>query len=131
MEQKYIPCNHCTYKLVSIAYKRAPWFRLFRETLRFGMRWLVRLHHIDLDNYIIRTPGCESCIRFYKTELFEKSFLFRRLHNLLNPVFNKIIARLVTNDERKQAKIYADAASEGKLTDKETEEWMRDLKPGL
>ena len=96
MEQKYLPCNHCTYKLVSIAYKRTPWFRLFREPLRFGMRWLVLVHRIDTNEFIIRTPGCKNCIRFYKTELFEKSPLFRRLHNLLNPVVNKIIAKIAS-----------------------------------
>jgi hypothetical protein len=129
--QEYAVCNHCTYKLVAIAYKRAPWFRLFREPLKLGMKWLVWVHSIDAREYRVRTPGCYQCIRFYKTALFKKSRSFRWLHDRVNPVFNKLIARIVTSDERKRAKTYADAASQGKLTQGEVEEWMKDLKASL
>ena len=100
---------------MSIAYQRAPWFRLFREPLVMGMRWLAWIHRVDARDYQVRTPGCYQCIRFYKTALFGKSASFRWLHNRFNPIFNKLIARIVTDEERKQAKVYADAASEGEL----------------
>jgi hypothetical protein len=130
-DQKYAVCNHCTYKLVTIAYKRAPWFRLFREPLKLGMRWLVWVHHIDAKEYLVRTPGCYQCIRFYKTALFKKSASFRWLHDRINPIFNRLIARIVTDEERKEAKSYADATSQGKLTPAEVEEWMKDMKAKL
>ncbi len=128
---EYAVCKHCTYKLVSIAYKRASWFRLFREPLILGMRWLVFFHHIDASEYISRTPGCYQCIRFYKTALFGKSAIFRWLHDRFNPIFNKLIARIVTDDEKKDAKKYAQAASEGSLTEEEVREWMKDLEATL
>ena len=128
---KYAVCNHCTYKLVAIAYKRAPWFRLFREPLLVGMRWLVWIHRVNAKEYRVRTPGCYQCIRFYKTALFGKSSSFRWLHNRLNPIFNKLIARIVTDDERKRAKVNADTASEGKVSQEEVDEWMKDLKASL
>jgi hypothetical protein len=126
-DEKYAVCNHCTYKLVAIAYKRAPWFRLFREPLKLGMKYLAFIHHIDAKEYQVRTPACYQCIRFYKTALFKKSASFRWLHDRFNPIFNKMIARIVTDDERKQAKIYADAASAGSVSSEESEDWMKDL----
>ena len=129
--QEYAVCNHCTYKLVAIAYKRAPWFRLFREPLKLGMQWLAWVHHIDAGEYRVRTPGCYRCIRFYKTALFKKSVSFRWLHDRVNPVFNRLIARIVTGEERKMAKTYADAASRGELSEEQVKEWMRDLKAAL
>ncbi|MFC2010219.1 hypothetical protein ACFLUL_01400 [Chloroflexota bacterium] len=95
------------------------------------MRWLVFIHRINAKEYQVRTPGCYQCIRFYKTALFKKSASFRWLHDRVNPVFNKLIAKIVTSEERKTAKVYADAASEGLLTREEVEEWLRDLKPTL
>lgn len=130
-DDKYAVCNHCTYKLVAIAYKRTPWFRLFREPLVLGLRYLTFIHHIDAKEYQVRTPGCYQCIRFYKTALFGKSSSFRWLHNRFNPIFNKLIARIVTDEERKRAKVYADAASEGNISQEEADEWMKDLKGTL
>jgi hypothetical protein len=131
MDNKYTACRHCTYKLVSIAYKRVPWFRLFREPLKLGMRILVAYHGIDLRDLRVHTPGCTSCIRFYKTALSEKSSTFRRLHNIFNPLFNKLIGKITTEEERRQAKTYADLASEGKINREDAAEWMKDLKPTL
>ena len=127
----YAICNHCTYKLVAIAYQRAPWFRLFREPLILGMRLLSWLHRIDAKEYQVRTPGCYRCIRFYKTALFGRSASFRWLHNQVNPIFNKLIARIVNDEERKQAKVYADSASQGKLSQEEVNKWMRGMKASL
>src|SRR3989304_6408077 len=119
----YAVCNHCTYKLVALAYRRAPWFRLSREPLKLGMRWLAFIHRIDAKEYPVRTPACYRCLRFYKTALFGKSISFRWLHNKINPVFNKLIAGIVTDEEKKRARRYADSASEGKLSQEEAEEW--------
>jgi len=126
-----VVCNHCTYKLVTIAYQRAPWFRLFREPLKLGMRWLAFWHHIDTKDYQVRTPGCYRCIRFYKTALIEKSVTFRWLHNKVNPIFNSLISRIVTDEERRQSRIYANAASEGRLSEEEVKRWMKGMKAGL
>jgi hypothetical protein len=129
--EEYVRCNHCTYALVKIAYGRKPWFPLFREPLKLGMRWLAWVHRVDAKEYRMRTAGCYQCIRFYKTALFQKSATFARLHARINPVFNKLIAGIVTDEERKQAKKYADAASAGTLSEAEVEEWMRGMKASL
>ena len=128
---KNVTCNHCTYKLVAIAYQRAPWFRLFREPLKLGMKWLVFWHRIDTGKYQVRTPGCSGCIRFYKTALFEKSATFSWLHNQINPIFNKLIARIVTGEERRSAGTYAKAVSEGTLSEAEIDEWIKGMRTGL
>ncbi|MFC1953658.1 nitroreductase [Chloroflexota bacterium] len=130
-DTEYAICNHCTYKLVAIAYQRTPWFRLFREPLKLGMRWLAILHRIDAKEYHMRTPECNQCIRFYKTALFPKSASFRWLHKQVNPVFNKLISKFVTDEEKKQAKKYAEAASEGTLSEEEVREWMKSMKATL
>jgi len=95
------------------------------------MRWLAFLHRVDAKEYHMRTTGCYQCIRFYKTALFKKSTSFGWLHSRFNPIFNKLIARIATDEERKQAKVYADAASEGKVSQEEMEEWMKDLSSRL
>lgn len=131
IDDKYAVCNHCTYKLVAIAYERAPWFRLFREPLKLGMRYLVFFHRINAKEYEVRTPSCYRCIRFYKTALFKKSASFRWLHDRFNPIFNKLISGIVTDEERNQAKQYADAASSGNVSEEESKEWMVGLKSTL
>ncbi|MEI6128027.1 MAG: hypothetical protein WCQ99_15880, partial [Pseudomonadota bacterium] len=89
-------CNTCTLKLVSIAYGRAPWFRLFREPLRLGMRFLSWIYRVNPGEYEVRTPHCLDCVRFYKVALKEQSGLFRRMHDLCNPVFDALLERIVT-----------------------------------
>jgi len=128
---KNAKCNNCTIKLVTIAYQRAPWFRLLREPLRLGMRFLVYLHHIDSGEYLVRTQACYNCIRYYKTALRERSAAFRQLHRLINPVFDYFLERIVTGEELNRAKVYAREASRGSLSQAEVDEWMKGMKIDL
>ena len=129
--QKYAECKHCTYKLVAIAYQRTRWFRFFREPLILGIRFFVWWHHVDVHQYVMKTPACNNCIRFYKTALFRKSASFRWLHSRINPIFNSIIPKIVTEEEHRQAKTYAEAATAGTLSEAEIADWMRGLKHSL
>lgn len=111
VNKKKAICGTCTLKLVSLAYRRAPLFRLVREPLKWGMYGLAWLYRIDPAEYEVRTPGCYGCLRFYKTTLKEKSALFRRLNHLVNPVFDAALEQLVTGDDIQQAKAYAQVAT--------------------
>src|SRR3972149_9591678 len=124
-------CNTCTLKLVSIAYRRAPWFRLFREPLKLGMRFLSWIYRVNPAEYEVRTPACFGCIRFYKVALKEKSVLFRRLHDLCHPLFDALLERIVTEEEIKQAKTYARAATEGEIISEDAEKWMEGQRTGF
>lgn len=108
-------CNTCTIRLVAIAYRRAPWFRLVREPLRLGMRLWAWIYRLDPSEYDVRTPACYDCIRFYKTALKERSRAFRFLNDRINPIFDAFIARIVTAEEIQQAKAYAHQATEGNV----------------
>ena len=130
-QKKNAICNTCTLKLVCIAYHRAPWFRLLREALKLGMRFLARLHHVDTEEYTVRTPACYHCIRFYKVALKEKSAAFRWLHSWVNPMFDYFLEKIVTKEELSRAKTYAQAASRGSLSEKEAEDWMRGMRTGF
>ncbi len=130
-EQKNAVCGNCTLKLVTIAYQRAPWFRLMREPLKLGMRLLSRIHHIDTGEYIVRTPACYNCIRFYKISLKEKSAVFRWLHGWLNPLFDFVIEKIVTSEEQQQTRQYAKSATEGRLNNGEVGEWMQGMRTGF
>jgi hypothetical protein len=112
-QKKHAVCNTCTIRLVTIAYQRAPYFRLIREPLRLGLRSLAWIYRVDPGDYDVRTPGCYGCIRFYKTALKEKSGLFRSLNDRINPVFDILLERIVTQGEVKEAKAYARAATRG------------------
>ena len=109
--QAYGVCNTCTIMLVRLAYERAWWFRLIREPLRLGMILLGWLHRINPKDYQVRTLDCHGCIRFTKTALNEKSDLFGWLNDRINPVFNRILETLVTQEEIQEAKRYARQAT--------------------
>ena len=126
-------CGNCTFKLVIIAYRRAPWFRVVREPMLVGMRILARIHRVSIAKYEAKFPtgACYNCIRFYKLALRDESVAFRWLHGRVNPMFNYILGHIVTKEERKQAFQYGQAASAGTLNEKEIGEWMRGMKMGL
>jgi hypothetical protein len=104
-------CNTCTIRLVKIAYRRAPMFRLVREPLRLAMRTLAWFHRVNPAEYEVRTDTCFGCIRFYKVALKEKSALFRWLNDRVNPVFDAMLERLVSDEEMQEAKMYAQQAT--------------------
>jgi len=62
--RKNAVCNTCTLNLVNIAYRRAPLFRVVREPLKLGMRFLSWAHRVDPAEYEVRAPHCYGCIRF-------------------------------------------------------------------
>ena len=126
-------CGMCTFKCVSIAYGRAPWFRLIREPMIMGMRYFAAVHRVrqEVAEFPFPTSSCQRCIRFYKTVLFRHSKSFRWLHGRMNPIFNHYMDRIVTAEERKKANQYALAASAGTLTEAQTAEWMKGMKTGL
>ena len=109
MNQKkiYALCNTCTIMLVKKAYERAGWFRLVREPLRWGMLVMAKLYRIDPEQYLVRREQCRGCLRVMKTALKDRSALFNRLNNAVNPLFDRIMERMVTGDEIGEAKRYA------------------------
>lgn len=123
--KKNAVCNTCTLKLVSIAYQRFPFFRLMREPLKLAMRIFARCYHVTPDDYEVRTPVCYGCIRFYKTALKERSGLFRRLNRLINPVFDFVLERIVTEDEVKSAETYAQLATNGEIELEDSLAWVK------
>lgn len=101
-------CGTCTIQLVRIAYRRAPWFRVVREPLRWGMLSMGWLYRVDRRAYAVPTESCVGCLRFTKTGLRERSALFRWLNDRINPVFDRILeGSIVTPDELAEAKRYA------------------------
>ncbi len=124
-------CNTCTLKLVTIAYQRRPLFRWLREPLKAGMRFLCWVHRIDPEEFVVRTNSCYGCIRFYKTSLKEKSTLFRFLHNRVNPLFDILLERIVTEEEIQEAKTFARAATAGETKAGEAKDWMRGMHTGF
>jgi hypothetical protein len=129
VEQKDAVCNTCTVKLVALAYRRAPTFRLLREPLRLAMIVLSWLYHVDPAEYAVRTPACYRCLRFRKTALKERSALFRWLNDRINPVFDRALERIITEEEVGQAKRYARAASAGEVEPTEASAWVDGTRP--
>ncbi|OGR38201.1 MAG: hypothetical protein A2X29_03780 [Elusimicrobia bacterium GWA2_64_40] len=114
---KDLVCKICTIRLVEAAYARAPWFRLVRWPLRLGMLLLGRLYGADTGAYTVRSPACRGCPRLVKLELKEKSALFRLLNSLVNPYFDRLLERLLTERERAEARSYAERAVRGETED--------------
>ncbi len=129
--KKHAQCNTCTAKLISIAYRRVPWFRLLREPFKQGMRFMSWVHRVDPEEYEVRTSQCFGCIRFYKLTLKEKSALFRRLNDLCNPHFDAFLERIVMEEEIRLAKTYARAATVGEIKPEAAEKWMQGQHTGF
>lgn len=123
--KKNAVCNTCTRRLVTIAYQRAPLFRLVRQPLKLAMRSWVRLYHLHPEDYRVNAPGCYNCMRFYKTALKERSWLFRQMNGFINPVFDAILERIVSREEVKKAEAHAQAATAGQALPDNGEEYTR------
>lgn len=76
------------------------------------MRILAWLHRIDPRDYPVRTAECYGCNRFLKTVLKERSPVFSWLNNRINPLFDRLVEKIVLAEEIKEAKDYARQATQ-------------------
>lgn len=90
------------------------------------MRCWVHLYNGDPGEYEVNSSGCHNCMRFHKTVLKEKSRLFRLLNSLVNPVFDSILERIVSESEVQEAKAHAEAASAGEALPYDGDRYIRD-----
>jgi hypothetical protein len=100
----HFSCKICTIRLEALCYRRAWWFRAFRELLAGGIRVFAVAYAIRSDKHEARSKMCYRCLRFRKNILQERSRLFRRLDSYLNPWFNRMRDSLLTSDELEQAR---------------------------
>jgi hypothetical protein len=47
------------------------------------------------------------------------------MNDMVNPIFDALLERIVNEDEIKQAKTYARAATEGGILPEEADQWMQ------
>ena len=112
---KLTKCNTCTIELIEIAYRRAPWFKIIREPLVMSLKFIAFLKGYNIKDIQPPSIECAQCPRFIKNILKGSSPLFNSIHNVLNPLFDRIIMKIVLEDEIIEAKKRAI-----KLTHKET-----------
>ncbi len=112
----HLSCKLCTIRLEKLCYRRAWWFRPFREVLATGIRAFALVHRVNPKDYEARSPMCHGCIRFRKNVLKERSRLFRWLDGYLNPLFNRVRDALLTPDELQRARELARAAEDRDFT---------------
>jgi hypothetical protein len=110
---KDLVCKICTVKLVEAAYAHAWWFRLLREPLRAGMLLMGKIYGADVSAYEVRSAACRGCPRMVKLELKSRSGLFRFLNGLVNPYFDRLIERLLTEREQQEARDFAERSVRG------------------
>lgn len=110
-------CKICTIHLESLCYKRARWFRAFRELLATGIRLFAVAYWIRPRDYLARSPMCYKCLRFRKNALKAHSPLFNWLDGYLNPMFNRVRDSLLTTDELEHARALAQRASDPDFID--------------
>jgi len=105
-------CNICTIRLEQLCYRRAWWFRAFREILATGIRLFAMIYRLSADKHPPRSAMCYRCLRFRKNTLKQRSELFNRLDHYLNPLFNRVRDSLLTPAELEQARQLARQAAE-------------------
>jgi hypothetical protein len=111
-----LTCKVCTIRLERLCYRRAWWFRAFREVLATGIRVFALVHRIRPTDYRTRSAACHKCIRFRKNALKRQSALFRRLDGYLNPLFNRVRDSLLTPRELDEARNFARRAADPAFT---------------
>jgi hypothetical protein len=97
-------CKICTIRLEELCYRRAWWFRAFREALATGIRLFAIALLIRTDGGRARSKKCHGCLRFRKNALKQRSPLFNWLDGYLNPIFNRVRDSLLTTQELEQAR---------------------------
>lgn len=107
-----VDCKICTIHLELLCYRRAWWFRAFRETLATGIRLFALAYRIPADRHRARSPMCFKCLRFRKNALKQRSPLFNLLDARLNPLFNRVRDSLLTADELERARRLARQAED-------------------
>ena len=100
-------CKICTIHLERLCYRRAWWFRLFREILATGIRVFALVYRFPASRHVARSPMCFKCLRFRKNALKEASPLFNWLNAYLNPIFNRARNSLLTPQELERARTLA------------------------
>ena len=108
-EEKNVPlspivCKNCALMMAMRCYEKHWWFRLIREPLVGGMRFLAWCNHIDTGKHGVRKSSCKNCIRFMKAELEEKSPTFNFLNRFIGPWFGNMRNAMLTPDEMAEAK---------------------------
>lgn len=109
-----VVCRVCTIRLETLCYRRAWWFRVFREVLATGVRLFASFYRIRPADYRTRSTVCHGCLRFKKNALKEKSALFRRFDARINPLFNRVRDSLLREQELEDARRFAAQAAQGK-----------------
>ncbi len=100
-------CRICTIRLEELCYKRAWWFRAFREVLATGIRLFAVALWIKTDEDKPRSKACARCLRFRKNALKRRSPLFNWLDGYLNPLINRVRDSLLTQEELERARALA------------------------
>lgn len=100
-------CPGCTLLVVREAYRRHPWFRIFRGPLWLGMWVLSWWHGFSADDYLVRNPTCYDCLRFRKNLLTEKSALFNALNRLLGRYLGRMLGELAPDVDLESKKAMA------------------------
>jgi len=53
------------------------------------------------------------------------------MNDIFNPLFDKLLERIVTEEEVNQAKAYAQAATDGKILPEDAANWMQGQRTGF
>jgi hypothetical protein len=111
-------CKICTIRLEQLCYRRAWWFRAFRELLATGIRLFAVAYGFRADRHPARSPMCRRCLRFRKNALKAHSPLFNRLDGYLNPFFNRVRDSLLTAEELERARALARRAADPEFVER-------------
>lgn len=109
---EYASCKVCVIRLEHLCYRRAWWFRPFREVLATGIRLFALVYRVPREAYAARSTMCHKCLRFRKNAVKKHSPLFNYFDGYLNPLFNRVRDSLLTPDELAWARALAQQAAE-------------------
>lgn len=109
---EYASCKVCVIRLEHLCYRRAWWFRPFREVLATGIRIFALVYRVPSGAFAARSAACYGCLRFRKNTVKRHSRLFNHLDGYLNPLFNWVRDSLLTADEIAWARALAERTAD-------------------
>ncbi|MCX5814500.1 MAG: ATP-grasp domain-containing protein [Proteobacteria bacterium] len=103
-DPKSVVCKKCTLMLVELAKKRSACFFVIHKLFEWIIAFCATAYAIDKSNPKWKTERCSRCLRFAKNSLKVKSVLFDWISRIVDPHFDRFLAKVVSDEEMNVAR---------------------------
>ncbi len=102
-------CKKCTAMLVEIAVKRSRGLRILHRLSKWGVAAFSVVYRVR-EVPGVSGRGCARCLKYAKNSLKARSRLFAWANSIIDPYFDKWLAKAVTEEETRAAREIAEGS---------------------